>query len=536
MRKFFPALAALAVLAAGGAVLAQEQSQAEALPQGPKISFPVEELGGCASRQECKTYCDDATHTQACISFAEKNGMMSKDEAQTARKFSAQTGPGGCRGSQCRTYCGEKAHFDECRKFAEEHGMAPKRPEPAVREGPQVDESKAETILAQKDGPGGCKTKDECKAYCNESSHGDECVKFAEENGLMSKDDAAVARKMMTATGPGGCKGIECKTYCEDDAHMEECVAFAEKSGLMDREELQRAKSFMQKGGPGGCKGRAACEEYCSDPAHQDTCMQYAVDNGMMSAEDAAQARQMMQDGGERGPGAREDRQGFFGGPDEQRVERSGPGGCTSREECDAFCRSNPEECHPEEGEGGDGVGQERAMERRGFDVPPGLLKDCMENPETCLERAGGMQRPDPEMFKNMSEEERQRFMQEGRGPREGDFPGMTAPQQYPPEGRQMPPGPGQFQEQYQQEFNRESQGEYQEQYQQQPPDGAQPPPDAFQSPPSDYRPPEGSAPPPEGEMMQPPPPPPSGDAPQSNASASFVAAVYSILAQLLGR
>ncbi len=42
----------------------------------PNISYPVAELGSCADKTACKTYCDKPANIDACLSFAEKNNLM----------------------------------------------------------------------------------------------------------------------------------------------------------------------------------------------------------------------------------------------------------------------------------------------------------------------------------------------------------------------------------------------------------------------------------------------------------------------------
>jgi len=80
MRRYTIALLTAAGLLAGAGIALAQSGQ-------PEISFPIAELGGCNSKAECKAYCDDSTHAEACLSFAESRGMMSKDEIKTARKF-----------------------------------------------------------------------------------------------------------------------------------------------------------------------------------------------------------------------------------------------------------------------------------------------------------------------------------------------------------------------------------------------------------------------------------------------------------------
>src|SRR3989338_4755892 len=144
--KKIASLIGAAVILLAGIVLAQESN----------ITFPVAELGGCGSKTECKQYCDIPENLEPCLSFAEKNGLMSREEA--AKKMIGKTGPGGCRGK-------------------------------------------------------------ECKNYCENPDNMDECIAFAEENGLMPPEELERAKKMRNVVGPGGCRGKECKTYCDDPVH-----------------------------------------------------------------------------------------------------------------------------------------------------------------------------------------------------------------------------------------------------------------------------------------------------------------------------
>ncbi|TSC64420.1 MAG: hypothetical protein G01um101491_289 [Parcubacteria group bacterium Gr01-1014_91] len=79
------------------------------------IQFPIAELGGCKDKEACKTYCDDESHLDACLAFAEKSGLMSGEELSTAKKFAAAgaKGPGGCTGKdECEAYCDDINHID----------------------------------------------------------------------------------------------------------------------------------------------------------------------------------------------------------------------------------------------------------------------------------------------------------------------------------------------------------------------------------------------------------------------------------------
>ncbi len=343
-----------------------------ALAQNPfDISFPVAELGNCGSIEECKSYCDDPANSEACLDFAEKNGLMKAEEIEVARKVAGKTGPGGCQGIECQEYCEDPNHQDECFEFAAEEGLIPQEEIKKIRQikektgtirGPGGCRGESECreycddpnnleecldfavkaeFMPQKEadrirgiagrGPGGCRGESECRKYCDDPDHLEECIAFAEEHGLIPKEDLAIAKKLINKDGPGGCRGAQCRDYCEDPDNVDACLEFAEEEGLIPQEELQMAKKFMkaakENGGPGGCRGRQ-CKDYCEDPANQEACFEFAKENGILSEEELGH---------------------FEKGLEFQReIETSGgPGGCRSEEECMDFCSdpSRTDEC-----------------------------------------------------------------------------------------------------------------------------------------------------------------------------------------------
>jgi len=115
--------------------------------------------------------------------------------------------------------------------------------------------AEAKKMMAAGPPPGGCKGKEECEAYCQDPAHAEECMAFAERAGLISPEEAERARKGMEIIqrgGPGGCKSEkECRLYCQDPAHMEECLNFAVEQGFMSPEEAQKIREMMQIAPPG---------------------------------------------------------------------------------------------------------------------------------------------------------------------------------------------------------------------------------------------------------------------------------------------
>lgn len=238
MKKIFLSLITLGLLFSLATLAADEPGQ-----RIGQLAFPIKELGNCENQQACKVFCDSPTNMDACISFAEKENLMTPQEVNLSRKVAKRIAAG--------------------------------------------------TM------PGNCKTKDECEQFCNNNadSMGD-CIGLAEELGVLSGEELAQAKQVMNALKnganlPGGCKNKkECEAYCADGSHFDSCIGFAEAAGFVSKEDAEMARKVGGKG-PGDCRGTKACEDYCNDPAHQDECLQFAKDKNLIPAD----ALQKMEEG-----------------------------------------------------------------------------------------------------------------------------------------------------------------------------------------------------------------------------------------------
>lgn len=318
---------------------------------GPSIQYPVAELGNCADKEACKAYCDKPGNIKACVAFAEKNNLMSEKEITLAKKFidAGAKGPGGCTGKEsCEAYCDDISRIDECITFAEKNGLLSpdelaeaKQVQAAIARGvtpPPCGNKKAcdvycddpanikacisfaeaagflkdreledakKMVAAVERGvkPPPCRGKKACDEYCSAPENMEVCMTFAKEAGFMSPEEAADSEKMLQAlrkgVKPPACRGKEeCDKYCQSEEHIEECMNFAVAAGFMNEKEAEMAKKTGGKG-PGGCFGKEVCEAFCQNPANQETCMNFAVEHGMMSKEDIERMRQGGMQGGE---------------------------------------------------------------------------------------------------------------------------------------------------------------------------------------------------------------------------------------------
>lgn len=260
------------------------------------VQFPIAELDNCGSKKECKVYCDDSANIEACISFAEKNNLMPAEEIQMARKFIAAgaKGPGGCTNrDSCESYCNDINNIEACVAFAEENGLM---------SGEELAEAKkVQSAIRSGVKPPSCGSKKACDAYCESPDNMGECIAFAKAAGLMSAEEQADAEKMLKAlqsgAKPPACRGKkECNAYCSIDANFDECVEFGKAAGFMTDEEYEMAKKTRGKG-PGGCRGKEECDAFCSgSQENEDLCINFQVENGLMTEE----RKRKMEEGGQK--------------------------------------------------------------------------------------------------------------------------------------------------------------------------------------------------------------------------------------------
>lgn len=260
------------------------------------ITFPVQELGNCKNQKECRTYCDKQDNMAPCVAFAKKHNLMSEQDIKKAEALLSSLdtgGPGGCTTKEsCETFCDDANNIEVCVAFAEKHGLMSAQ---ELKESKQV-------VKALKKGaklPGSCANKEACETYCQDPNNVEECVSFAEAAGFMKPEEAQEARKMMgfmqRGETPGNCKSKEsCDSYCSNDKNIMECVGFAEKAGMISKEEADMARKTGGKG-PGGCRSKESCDAFCNTPQNQQACFEFAKEHGLLSEEDLERIQEGME-------------------------------------------------------------------------------------------------------------------------------------------------------------------------------------------------------------------------------------------------
>lgn len=214
--------------------------------------------GGCNSPQSCEAFCGNINNIESCIKFVEENDFDDEDKEhiQQGRKIleyikSGGELPGGCDSKDsCEAYCGDFDHAEECFAFAQKLGIGPGAPPGQFGKegelGSGWEQIRKFIELAKKgETPGGCKSKDQCEAYCRNQSHFEECVDFISRAGFINPEEAEKIKKI-GGKGPGGCSSPEeCRVYCSEPAHQEECFKFAEEHGFIKEEEISGVKEVF---------------------------------------------------------------------------------------------------------------------------------------------------------------------------------------------------------------------------------------------------------------------------------------------------
>lgn len=247
------------------------------------ITYPITQLGNCASAQECFIYCNQPQNQYACLSYARQNGLVKNDTASESSPSAeimqaAQTELGCSSKETCMALCNEQSNMDKCRTFAQNHGLGK---EPTGLSAKVL--QKAQTEL-------GCDGTTSCSGFCQKVENRDKCYQFAKENNLIPAAEVEKVQKMQaenqqlleTAKTELGCDTqTSCYTLCTNPANRDKCSALTHQfsgtqnstgQNLPSVNALNNYPSASGGGnlGPGGCKTESECKSYCQ--AHPDQC------------------------------------------------------------------------------------------------------------------------------------------------------------------------------------------------------------------------------------------------------------------------
>lgn len=106
-----------------GLMSEEEAEQARRMLEMGTIGGP----GKCQSEEECEAYCQKPENAMECIEFGVKMGDIAPEEAEQILRdmetMKMRAGPGGCQSKEeCATYCEDPAHLEECLAFSAQSG------------------------------------------------------------------------------------------------------------------------------------------------------------------------------------------------------------------------------------------------------------------------------------------------------------------------------------------------------------------------------------------------------------------------------
>lgn len=227
--------------------------------------------GGCRGKT-CETYCEEESHFEECLAFGKQHGLISDEEYEAAKKTGGK-GPGDCRGEACKAYCEKPEHREECMQFARDHGLI--NGEKEQQQTGEGQEKFQEMFSQMPPHVKACLEEQFGEDVFEKMQKGEFRPNNAMEEAMRncfeqrSESERPQGEEGEHSTGPGGCKGEEeCRRYCSDPAHREECGIPPFHGGETPHSDYPLPSS--RERAPGGCTTPEECQAYCRE--HPQEC------------------------------------------------------------------------------------------------------------------------------------------------------------------------------------------------------------------------------------------------------------------------
>src|SRR3989344_7013557 len=175
-----------------GRVLAQSPSPVAGSSPRPAIelTYPIEDLGGCADAAACMDYCQDPVNNTKCNEYAKQKGFYREDPVVSGDNTlweKAKNDLGCDLRAACLDFCAQEGNFDKCDEFTKKNGLV----------GGYIHEpDKPEFIEIAKEVLG-CDSLDSCSTVCSDPANSQKCTDFANKVGILGGE---------VQEGPSGCQ------------------------------------------------------------------------------------------------------------------------------------------------------------------------------------------------------------------------------------------------------------------------------------------------------------------------------------------
>jgi len=220
---------------------ADSQKMLQALKKGVKPP-------PCKGKEECDEYCQQEDHFKECTDFAVAAGFMSEKDAEMARKTGGK-GPGDCKNKEeCDAFCNNPDNQENCFNFAKDNGMIPEEDLKRMEEGKQqmkqmLGQASAEVLDCLKLELGADMVEKMMNGFMPPRESGDKMQTCFQKMGPPPGSEGGGPGEggmipPAGQTGPGGCKTAEeCKAYCESNS--QECQNFQSPANQNPGQQMQ---------------------------------------------------------------------------------------------------------------------------------------------------------------------------------------------------------------------------------------------------------------------------------------------------------
>lgn len=188
-----------------------------------KTTYPISSLGNCRDAKECFYYCEIPKNHISCSAYAASH-LFKKvlGETTTSPEPHPYSFPiaelGNCASPQdCSAFCNKEENHPACATFFQKKATGVVRPVPEISTAMQKVLNDAKTIL-------GCISLDACRDFCNQPENKQKCLEFSHTEGAIKQneqsDTANRLPQMPDCTKPENntkCMsyGLLCGNFCE---------------------------------------------------------------------------------------------------------------------------------------------------------------------------------------------------------------------------------------------------------------------------------------------------------------------------------
>lgn len=243
------------------------------------VTYPIADLGYCRDAKECYLYCEVPQNQPACWSYGKYvigEQVLGESDSTEDERMNAEmaekgiTFPilelGNCASAKaCFEYCGQPQNRNACGDFAKKRNLI----EPQAGE---FEPQEKQALLEKAKSNLGCNSEESCRALCENNK--DKCIAFMKQHGpeRMKAKYGEYSQMMDKAKLELGCTSMEtCKKLCDGPEGTNRCKKFSDQ--YAPTEYRQQQQEFIQTAKERlGCASHESCKTFCDNPENSDKC------------------------------------------------------------------------------------------------------------------------------------------------------------------------------------------------------------------------------------------------------------------------